>query len=1618
MLSLLFISRHVFSISNSDFQTPTNCTYVWGANCDNAPNDIDNAFNTTDLICDGRGQNGDSIRVREVYINASAIEPEGTINVSCKLYTIVTGTKYAYIFYFNTSSWQRIKEYSFESADKGTLWLNESFKVNSTEGVHYIRCAFALVSTTGFCTTGNYQDNDDVNFTVTNKLQYDFWNLTNYTTGVTISDGANLTRNDRINASIHWNKNISLAIIRHNGTGSFTNYTIPSPNNYPANWTNYTLNLSNTIEFPKAGNITVSYIWANDTYGLDNYTSPSYYFYLWGLSKVQNITLNKTIVYNQTESVLIGCRVADYHSNVNISNYNVSFYVNESYLGSNVTDENGWTYYNYTNNVTNPPQNITIKCNITNAPSLYYNASSENYKTINLTVVDLGIKAFTSTTSVNFGQSIEIAANITGNASEILNVTANITYTNITADGTLVNTSEILPLSFAKSYSETEHKYNASFAPKRSGDYFVNITVNASRVKSNTTSFNVSFGTPSIAFVFPNYRIMINQTFNFTVNITALNGDIWYTNLTISITNDTVLNVTAEQSYSYPKLLNITNGTTEQVSWEMKSNEIGLTRVILNATPQNGSFAQDSSSHKVIYPILEANTTNITKNTTIVTKIIGNVTPIVFVNLSVAIPYSPEIINATANFTRNETEYSCTGETLTADRLTIWTDATCEGFNCNYTLDNNTNTLMNLGVETLIIKLNAEREIERILLLWRNASGSGNVTVYYNSSGNWVTIPQLSELIPPSNKNYTTLTGFTPFRTNAFKMNSTGSLMSEIYEFEAYTPPARVGSCYVYEYNFTNTTRSGTYNFNSTVQTQNAIAKTNSSFLVNFGSPLIKINANELMYLNTNYTYIADITAYNGDLRNLTVNLNITNQTVLNITANENFTKSISEILNGNSTSISWNVTANAEGATNTTVFVNSTTGEGISNSSSLLINVTAVAGALPNVTNFWFSYSGKGTNKTNLFTSLTIHANVSDDVRLDTVIANITYPDNTSFNVTMIGNTTGGVWQIWNYTFGGSNLQLNQTGNYTVRIIAKDLGGQTKASGIDKGSPENQTFYVNDTYTLVLTSVFNLYNRGENVTLKAKDVNDNFEENLNWIVNLSKPGNETQVITQATTYVYQILPEDPEGNYTIFAIASKNGNSGNSTWEFNVSRNFTLNVSVIPSLPSKGSPLNVYSDLYNARGELHNLTVNANILCLNSSYLDDIFTLNFINGSASSLGQCYAPNAFSASFNLTLNVSDQYNNTGEKVVFLTTESAPYVPSAGGGGAAPPSCIPTPKNCTDGLDNDCDGLIDCADPDCSLDEACIGKFSFNITLTKIEIARGENATVIASLSNTGPINLTLFSSVEGEEKCCIVKLPEKFELLPKVYKDFSILIHVNTSTALGEYIIDIKISTSVLEQKRSIKVIVKEHESIDYALKSAPTQLEELKSKINEYKQAGVDVASLEEIARKIEEEINNSKTAFNQDRLDLIKTSEQNIKSYIAQIDLELKKLAFLKFVYENKWNIVSGVAIGSFIIYLITQVFAPFVRLSWEIRKLMVEEATLVRSRIETEKQYFLRKIDEKTFRSIITQKQSQILKLRATINLKNEERANLLNAKLNPLQIAKSIRANFLKIKKLTK
>jgi hypothetical protein len=234
-----------------------------------------------------------------------------------------------------------------------------------------------------------------------------------------------------------------------------------------------------------------------------------------------------------------------------------------------------------------------------------------------------------------------------------------------------------------------------------------------------------------------------------------------------------------------------------------------------------------------------------------------------------------------------------------------------------------------------------------------------------------------------------------------------------------------------------------------------------------------------------------------------------------------------------------------------------------------------------------------------------------------------------------------------------------------------------------------------------------------------------------------------------------------------------------------------------------------------------------------------------------------------------------------------------------------------------------------------------------------------------------------------------------------------VIIHVNTSTQPGDYLIKVIISYYTLQNSQGIRVIVKENPTITDIIVNTPTQLNELRSKIGEYKSAGLDVSYLESIVTKIQNTVQDSKTSVQEDDLDSLKQYENTIKLDMEQINVELDRLAFQKLIYENKYNIADGISIGIISVYLIVRVLVPFVRISTEITKLTFQQASLINTRKSTEKQYFTRTIDEPTFRKIVTDVHAKVMNLTSTINLKKQQRIDLVKKGLNPLTLGEYIK-----------
>lgn len=222
---------------------------------------------------------------------------------------------------------------------------------------------------------------------------------------------------ESINASVQWNQTPNMSWISYqNASGIWINETIPEP--YTNNWTNTTITITGNWNL---GNHSVK-IYANDSNNSVNVTTTKN-FTLWGWSEISETNISSTSI-NQSQFAIVRCKVRDNVTNYPIENYSVSFYrnsiQNSNLMGTNLTGYDGEVYYNISSPYTDVVGTYTIICNITDAPSLYYNASIKNSQVSTLTVNDSTPPSYDNQgpsdgTIVGVGQTITLYTRWTDN---------------------------------------------------------------------------------------------------------------------------------------------------------------------------------------------------------------------------------------------------------------------------------------------------------------------------------------------------------------------------------------------------------------------------------------------------------------------------------------------------------------------------------------------------------------------------------------------------------------------------------------------------------------------------------------------------------------------------------------------------------------------------------------------------------------------------------------------------------------------------------------------------------------------------------------------------------------------------------------------------------------------------------------------------------------------------------------------------------------------------------------------------------------------------------------------------------------------------------------------------
>ncbi len=826
-----------------------------------------------------------------------------------------------------------------------------------------------------------------------------------------------------------------------------------------------------------------------------------------------------------------------------------------------------------------------------------------------------------------------------------------------------------------------------------------------------------------------------------------------------------------------------------------------------------------------------------------------------------------------------------------------------------------------------------------------------------------------------------------------------------------------VGSLFVDE--------SGNYSINVSVTLASGIERFN---LTNFSSPYgtPRIETRNLTLLNgSSYEFSYYLYPQGGDLIGVNASLIIDNESV--IISEEGSSKTLGDILwkewKDEGFRSTWKLLAKNVGETNVTLLVNSS--KGGNSQRTFFVRVVGSDEKPPSLKEYSHEYP-----RLNLMEENPIKVIAYDN---ETEIKNVTILVTFPSGVTKSYEATE--YEPFSYV-----LLFNETeevGNYTYEVKVFDLAGNVNVSS-EKGS-----FEVVDTFLVSVTH--SPYNKGDLITFKV-NVTDarglpvkGF--NLTLVLQKNETGNQTLANNTITEEVsYRVMPTDPPessrekslaSTYVVYATVTKNGNKGVYKGEFEVSEELKTTI-IYPSAGayfSPGGKIPLKVEVKNVRGEIVDDAVVV-AYCPDCSWNYRLVPWN------SSLQAYYSPEAFIApnkeSFSIFVYSVDHWKNMGMYGEVLTTVKPPEYPTIPpGGGGAEEGFPGITCNCTPWIEIGC-GMGTCKDdemymvrtcnpPGCAAETkcekvpACIkGKFSLEFP-DAAEVMQGKDSVLIGSVRNNEKIGIkVVFSWVEKPKVPISLTLPGAISLGAGESKDFEVRIHVPLNVSVGEYPASFSAKSKNYTFAKTFKIIVKPNPLIEKYV-SLQESLKEFKKTLEAYRKVGVDVREIEDLVKTLEKRLEKARASLKKDELKVFEAEIKSAEKVVNAVKLKIFQLKLWKFLLENKWNFIIIALAALFSNYFATQVAIPYYKLTKKLRKLKDEEQSLIAARVEVQKQYFTRKIDERTFFALMAEKQGKILRVRADVRRLELARRKLLISKLHPKEMLKWMKESFANLPK---
>ena len=298
--------------------------------------------------------------VKDMAVNDSTPNLNDKVLVSCE---IEDDTNSSIISSYNVSFWED-GAYLDSNNTNSSGWANYVYTA-STPGAHTLKCNITNTSLYNI----DARNEETIGITTVETIN------PNYTT---IQGPSLAHKGDTVYLNVSWhdNYNLAYATLSLNDSGFWVNYTQSLSGS--ADWGNF----SHQVNTSMTPGVLAWKQYANDSSGNVNGSMSNQTIDIWGWATVSNADVSPSSI-QENNNTLIQCKAFDSNSSTALSGYNMSFWRDNTYLGSNSTNSSGWAEYNFS---VASAGVYTIKCNITDNASAMYNSSEDNEDTDSLTV--------------------------------------------------------------------------------------------------------------------------------------------------------------------------------------------------------------------------------------------------------------------------------------------------------------------------------------------------------------------------------------------------------------------------------------------------------------------------------------------------------------------------------------------------------------------------------------------------------------------------------------------------------------------------------------------------------------------------------------------------------------------------------------------------------------------------------------------------------------------------------------------------------------------------------------------------------------------------------------------------------------------------------------------------------------------------------------------------------------------------------------------------------------------------------------------------------------------------------------------------------------------------------